>query len=712
MKKRLLGALLLASTIATSVCAQQLKEKLNRAPVAVKTSTGVLVSWRSFSADAKDLSFDVYRNGTKIGSNITRKTNLHDTMGKAGYTYRIEASNGETFETKAWANICTTFDAKRPAPQVTAGGSKGKYRPDDMSVGDLDGDGDYELVLKWMPDNQKDNSQKGYTSPCIIDAYKLDGTFLWRINLGLNIRSGNHYTQFLVYDFDGDGKAEVMCKTAPGSKDSEGNYVTEAATDATIRKINNSKTYVNSNGHVTGGEELLTVFNGETGKAMHTVWYNPNRAMTTGNKSMSYGSWESENGKSANYNRGERYNAAVAYLDGLDHLPSAIFQRGYYSSCFIWAVDWNGIEISTKWIHKGRKGSWSVDDKDGKSIASGTGKSSFGQGVHGISIGDVDGDGKDEIVTGSATIDHNGSLLCSTGKGHGDAIHLAPLFADSNVLGLMMPHEEKPYGYDVHNPSTGALLINKTSSGDNGRGLAADFIPFKKGYEFWTSADDNIYSCTTGNVILDKKPDTNFRIYWTGDPFDQTFDGRYDKNADKFNPRIRYYNTNSKSINTFIEFNKHGEPQACNTTKATPCLQADILGDWREELVMFQYEADYSSDVVKIMIFSTPEPTIYKVPCLMEDHVYRMGIAWQNSSYNQPPHLGYSLAEYVGAGTKYTINPTSHAPAYKDVETGIKDVKVTKPGNGIMYNLKGQKVCRPVSGEIYILNGKKFIFKK
>lgn len=202
MKKRLLGAMLLASTIATSVYAQQLKEKLNRAPVAVKTSTGVLVSWRSFSADAKDLSFNVYRNGTKIGSNITRKTNLHDSMGKAGYTYRIEASNGETFETKAWANICTTFDAKRPAQQVTVGGSKGKYRPDDMSVGDLDGDGDYELVLKWMPDNQKDNSQKGYTSPCIIDAYKLDGTFLWRINLGLNIRSGNHYTQFLVYDFD------------------------------------------------------------------------------------------------------------------------------------------------------------------------------------------------------------------------------------------------------------------------------------------------------------------------------------------------------------------------------------------------------------------------------------------------------------------------------------------------------------------------------
>lgn len=198
MNKRLLCAILLAFTIVTGVCAQQLKEKLNRAPVAVRTSKGVLVSWRSFSSDPADLTFNVYRNGTKISSSNFKKTNLHDSLGKPGYIYRIEASNGETFETKAWANICTTFDAKRPAPQITVGGSKGKYRPDDMSVGDLDGDGEYELVLKWMPDNQKDNSQSGYTSPCIIDAYKLDGTFLWRINLGLNIRSGNHYTQFLV----------------------------------------------------------------------------------------------------------------------------------------------------------------------------------------------------------------------------------------------------------------------------------------------------------------------------------------------------------------------------------------------------------------------------------------------------------------------------------------------------------------------------------
>lgn len=658
MRTFTLCSLLLACSLTTS--AKQTEERIGRAPVAVTTSQGILVSWRSLKSDAPDQAFNVYRNGTLIASDITTKTNFVDEDGKAGDTYRIETS-GSASETKAWDNIYTSIELARPKSRKDAAGkTTGRYRPDDISVGDVDGDGEYELVLKWMPDNARDNGNDGYSSPAYISCYEMDGTPLWTIDTGYGIRSGNHYTQFLVYDFDGDGKAEVIFKTAAGTKDGKGKYVSEAATDPAIKGIDNTTTHVNSKGRVTAGEELLTVFNGMTGEAMHTIWYSPNRAMV--NFPTADGEYSSSWGDTS-YNRGERYNAAVAYLDGEGHLPSAIMQRGYYTYCFLWAVDWNGTQLSTRWLHKGSKGKWEVFDANGTVTKSGTEASSYGQGVHGISIGDVNGDGHDDIVTGGATVSYDGSLLCSTGKGHADAIHLADLCPDRPGLEVMMPHEDSPYGYDVHDATTGELLASATSSGDNGRGLACDFIPANRGSEFWSSADGNTYSCTDGSIVLAKKADTNFRIYWTADPYDQTFDGRYDSNTGKCAPRIRCFNTATNSIATFMEFAQYGNPSACNTTKATPCLQADILGDWREELIMYEYEPDWSASTCKLLIYSTPEPTEHKVTCLMQDHIYRMGIAWQNSSYNQPPHLGYSLPDRLGIdGATYQTNVKSYAP--------------------------------------------------
>ena len=681
MMKRFLTMCLLALTMVSANADVQVKEKLNRAPVAVKTSQGILVSWRYLSADG-DATFSVYRNGSVIKEGIADVTNYLDADGQAGDTYKVVSSKGGEATCTAWDNMFTKISLPRPAA-IKSGNTTGRYRPDDISVGDLDGDGDYELVVKWMPDNQRDNGSNGYSSPCILEAYEMDGTRLWQINLGLNIRSGNHYTQFLVYDFDGDGKAEMICKTAPGSKDGKGNYVS-AAGDATIQAIDNTKSYVASNGHVTGGEEFLTVFNGETGAAMNTIWYSPSR----GKKDFptaadSYSGWGD-----SNHNRGNRYNAAVAYLDGLDALPSAIMQRGYYTACYLWAVDYRDGKLSTRWLHKGTsKDAWSVVNASGTELANETtnpvtsqGKSSYGQGVHSISIGDVNNDGKDDIVIGGATIGHDGKLLCSTGFGHGDAIHLADLVPDRPGLEIMMPHEEKSsfgnYGYDVHDATTGEIIASATGAADNGRGMACDFIPSNKGSEFWssfptavdasgnvTAKDQRTFSCTTGAEVYSKMADTNFRIYWTGDPFDQTFDGRYDSDTGVSSPRIRSWNTASKNILTFQEFADWGKPQTVNTTKATPCLQADLMGDWREELIMINYEADWSASTCDLLIYSTPEPTNYKVPCLMEDHVYRMGIAWQNASYNQPPHLGYSLAEALGVDrASYATQTVSHAP--------------------------------------------------
>lgn len=676
-----------ASLIAAAMpaSAQQTSEKLGRAPVAVLSSQGVLVSWRTLTADAASLTFDVYRNGDKIATGVSGKTNFLDNGGKAGDTYKIVSSDGEESATTAWSSIYTSFDVKRPSA-IKSGNTTGRYRPDDMSVGDLDGDGEYELVLKWLPDNARDSGKDGYSSPIILSAYEMDGTPLWSqdINLGLNIRSGNHDMQFIVYDLDGDGRAELVCKTAAGSKDGKGAYVS-AAGDETIQATDNSKTYVNSKGRVYDGEEFLTVFEGKTGAALRTVWYSPSRSgidfPTTATEANSF--WGD-----SSCNRSERYNACVAYLDGTDKLPTAIFERGYYKNCYIWAVDWDGTDLKTRWLHKGVSGSWSVVDANGATTLSGSDTSSYGQGVHGISVGDVNNDGLDEIVTGGATIGPDGALLCSTGKGHGDAIHLADLCPDREGLEVMMPHEEKPYGFDVHDATTGELIVSATGTEDNGRGLAADFIPANRGYEFWSSADGNIYDCATGKVVLEKKPDTNFRIYWTGDPYDQTFDGRYDSSTGKSAPRIRAYNSASGNIATVIEFANYGNPMSCNTTKATPCLQADILGDWREELIMFQYESDYSAATCKILIYSTPEPTEYRVPCLMEDHTYRMGIVWQNSSYNQPPHIGYYLPDYLGIdGSTYVTNVKSHAPAVsedEDQQTPTESLKAAAEDKAIV----------------------------
>lgn len=726
-------------------------EKLDRGLVAVPTSTTAnFVSWRLLGTDDRaNTTFDLLRNGTVIASGLT-KTNYQDTQGSATAKYQVVTKiNGSAIENSAevtpWGKKYLSLKLDRPKGGTISNWSNTDastgpttatyaYYPNDMSVGDVDGDGQYELFLKWESTHAQDNSRShGATGNTFIDCYKLDGTRLWRLDLGLNIRDGAHYTQFMVYDFDGDGKAEMMCKTAAGSKDGLGNYVNQAATDETIKGHDNTKDYRNSGGHILSGPEYLTVFDGLTGKAIHTTWYLPGRA-GTGSKTSS-GSSTTEGGSELgkvstfpsgfwgdNYGgRSERFLGAVAYINGADKPACGIFCRGYYTKAYVWAVSFDGIRLHTEWLHcspsttqwlvyaskwdDGQPGlTYTIDGDQLKRIPIKTAPANtggvkstdtsggvvgsntlYGNGNHNMSIADVDGDGCDEILWGAGALNNDGTLLYATGYGHGDAMHVGKMIPDREGYQVFDVHEEKltaTHGsWDLHDARTGEVIYHGGSAdSDNGRGMAGD-LTGKDGYEFWSSDVRTPYSALTGKATTIKNCSVNFRIYWDGSIQDQLLDGSYKYSGDVWaqtahaEPVITKWNGSSFSNVVSFYSTTYNNAQTANYTKATPCLQADILGDWREELVMWN-----KKDSSEIMIFTTWTPTTYAVPTLMHDHTYRMGICWQNTAYNQPPHLGYYLPDYING----------------KIDTGIHEVS-SKIENGrtAFYDLNG----RPVSGQ-------------
>ncbi|MBR3496675.1 MAG: rhamnogalacturonan lyase [Prevotella sp.] len=678
-------------------------EQLDRGLVAIPGSSGkCFVSWRLLGTDDENTTFEVLKNGNPIKSNIYQTTSFMAAAGKDDVFQVATYQNGQkvdvTPEVKPWAQGYLRIPLNRPEKL------DGKeYYPNDCSVGDVDGDGQYEIFLKWDPENSKDNANTGYSNPVIIDCYKLDGTQLWRVNLGINIRAGAHYTQFMVYDFDGDGKAEMICKTAPGSSDGEGKYVTEAATIDEIKNASNTTDYRNTGtvskglGHVLAGPEYLTVFNGMTGAAMHTIHYNPSRAGEM-NKTSAYPAksfWNDDYG-----NRADRFLACVAYLDGPDQNPSAVMCRGYYTKAYIWAVDWDGTELKTKWLHASVSKT-QVDHYDSnftkttQTYSSNTGKTPYsytawGNGNHNISVADVDGDGCDEVCYGSATIDNDGKLLYAVGFGHGDAMHLADLDPDHPGYEIMDVHEEAyenkdagiGYGYDIHDARTGEVISSGQRDRDTGRGLAADWDAEYRGCEFTFATQTSTYNCK-GRSIYDTNPGMNFRIFWDGDAQEELLNDITISKWDKGNI----------STLSLAASRATGSPASCNSTKATPCLQADIFGDWREEVILWN-----STDASSINVYSSTYTTNYRVPTLMHDHVYRLGVAWQNVAYNQPPHLGYYLPDFI--------------ESFQGVEpTGIVEVQAkAASGRSPIYNLNGQRVQNASHG-IFVRDGKKYVVK-
>jgi hypothetical protein len=564
-------------------------EDLDRGLISVRSGSGNLVSWRLLGTETSGVSFNLYRGSTKVNSApITGATNYLDSGAAAGSAYTVRAVvNGAEQAASApalqFADGYLDVPIQPPAGGTTPSGEAYTYAANDASIGDLDGDGDYEIVLKWDPSNAKDNSQSGYTGNVYVDAYTLTGTRLWRIDLGRNIRAGAHYTQFQVYDYDGDGDAEVAMKTADGTRSGTGQTIGSSSAD-----------HRNSSGYVLAGPEYLTMFDGRTGAAVSTVDYDPPRGTVS--------SWGDNYG-----NRVDRFLAATAYLDG--QRPSLIMARGYYTRAVIAAWDFRDGTLRKRWTFD--------------SNASGNGAAA-GQGNHNLSIADVDADGRQEIVYGAATIDDNGRLLHSTGNGHGDAMHVGDLDPSRAGLEVFKVDEDasKPSSYFA-DARTGQIIWSTPASGDNGRGVSADIWAGSPGAESWSSAVSYLAD-TRGQNVGRKPSSANFLAWWDGDPVRELVDAT----------RIDKYGTGGDTrllTGSGVASN--------NGTKSTPALSGDILGDWREEVIW------RTSDNRALRIYSTPTPTGTRLHTLAHDPQYRVALAWQNTAYNQPPHPSFFIGD-------------------------------------------------------------------
>ena len=592
------------------------REYLNRGVIAVRNGQQVIVSWRTLTTDAKGQAFDIYRNGNKLNREPLTKGGtffVDNTPLQTSATYEVRGGsiNGRYLLQANVPDGYLTIPLQKPADGECPDGRQYRYSANDASVGDVDGDGQYEIILKWDPSNARDNAHDGYTGPTLFDCYRLDGTLLWRIDLGRNIRSGAHYTPFIVYDLDGDGKAEMMVRTSDGTRDAKGKIIGDSLADYRHKGPDRI-------GRILTGKEYITVFNGLTGEAMDSKPYIPERGDLKG--------WGDEKA-----NRSDRMLAAVGYLDGKK--ASAIFCRGYYTRSVLAAWDWDGRELKSRWVFDTNDPQWA---------------SYAGQGNHNLRVADVDGDGCDEITYGSMAVDHNGRGLYNTGMGHGDAIHLMAFDPKSRELQVWDCHENRRDGSDFRNARTGEVIFKVPSKSDVGRAMAADIDPNNPGVEMW-SADSHGIRNLKGEIINAAKDaddpqhnnylmlggrwlPMNFGIWWDGDLLREMLD----------RGKVSKYNWENNTIDDVftlpgIVFN--------NGTKSNPCLSADILGDWREEVIA------RTPDSSELRIFVSPIPTDYRINCLMEDIPYRLSVATQNVGYNQPSEPGFYL------GPDETVNP-------------------------------------------------------
>ena len=610
--------------------AAPLKRGLMAVNLSQSGGSGNLVSWRARAYDNRNYKFKLYKGtsasniNSKVNSGnfISGKTNFADTGGGTTTYYRLEVynDNNEIVERdtcKAWSSQVTYIDLEGGAP-TDIWGRGATYTPNDASICDMDGDGEYEIILKWSPSNEKDAASNGTTSPEYFGCYKMDGKRLWILTGGPNMFSSAHTSSFVAWDFDGDGYGEFMIKTGHGAIDGEGNYLS----------VDNNPTgnYLNSRGKQVSGEEWITVFDGMTGAELKTIPYHTDYAAGS-----SY--WGD-----SNQNRSERYLAGIAWLDGKEGNPSGIFARGYYNGAFIGAYDWDGTDLTLRWVHRAFK-----TNEGEVEYANGTKKTLtktvYGEGCHWFSVADVNFDGKQDITYGSGALKHDGTTLYRTGLGHGDALHVSDFDPNRPGMEAFMVHEKGQFGMDYRDATTGELLLRKTASGDTGRGFMANFDPERDDALWQASAWPNIFD-KDGNSVVDSKTwgggaAAQDRLYWTG----TLGDDFWGKGV------LETWNPLSKNFDRLIGCVNGGNytlGKTNNDSKNNASLLGDVFGDWREEVICW---TEGGTTGYQLTVNATNYQTDYIVPHLLDDIDYRAQIIAENCCYNQPPHLGYNLRE-------------------------------------------------------------------
>jgi hypothetical protein len=590
-------------------------EKLDRGLVAVKVAGGVYLGWRMFGYEySKDspasVAYNIYRGGDKLAT-VSDSTNYLDAAGTASSTYTVTAIVNGTEGAPCpaatpWAQNYLRIPISAPA----ASPSGASYSANDGSPGDLDGDGQYDIVLKWNPSDAKDDSSASITSNVFLDGYTLAGKRLWRIDLGPNIHAGPHYAEFVVYDFDGDGKAELAVKTAPGTKDGTGTFLHTgpAAND------DDGAVYRNLSGDILTGPEYLTVFRGTDGAELATV-------------NFAVGRWPVAEHAVSAASRTDSFLSAAGFISdtgagmAATGRPSILMARGIFTRTTITAWNWRDGLLTKV---------WTMD-----SNAAGNSKYA-GQAAHSMMVADADGDGAQEIIWGPATIGSDGTPKCSTGFGLGYALHVGDLVPSRPGLEVFVVPGNGTLACDVHDALTCEVIAQIPAAGvDNGGGVADDIASGNPGAEMWSTGTAALYSATDGSSVGSKPDSTNFLVYWDADESRELEDGT----------SITKYG--GGTLVTCAECASN------NGAKSTPTLTADLLGDWREEIIW--READNTG----LRLYTTTDVTARRIYTLMHDPQYRMQVTSEQTGFNQPPHVGF----HIGNGMAQPPTPDIYVPS-------------------------------------------------